>query len=1052
MTPHKFYSFFVIGVFALLAASCSENGGVEEGDDSSRSTDPNDSDPESGCECDIGVFEQCEAKGVLGLRKCEENCQWSACSSASDSDTDTDTEEVFLPPEEHCPDGYLELNIKDFFTASATPHLINKGGVEDGPLPFATQPNTIRVMTEVQQTNVFGAKPHPSNCDFYRTCIPKGTQEIFIQPIDPTKECGNGELLSGAIDIGSMTDADFLTISHEGNIEEVTYDFFSAGWEGATHRFSLSNERPEAVVELDPLQAAPSCTDQSKYKILHFRWPWGDPEETGFAGTGCEHLENINTGGEIGSRQYPPSVSVYLDSCEAAVATLERNDGFCPWYKVLIPENDWNSANTIRFLFVTSNSENDTDESVSYDLLLNDMVLPDSAANEFWLVYEGPTDDSTQGTPCKNFSYRPEMYHFYTANLGPAYPGCGGEAPPEDCAEVKPLGSSMVHFRYLWAGQKTFTYFPKDEFMPPAIFLHVNSKEYPCVQEGDSPWFRCPIPNEEFFEGATWRAVDKSHDEEWNLVEPEPTFPTSPGTYWIRWWDGKPDIPAESEYAITTYYPDGVEWAKAGSWGDDFCFSEDRVDRPAIRSDGFFPWDETNYAYDNGQSIAKWYDNERSIQNLMNYFVWERYQLWKEKYVRYDDDACGDGTARVDSSDFIGIPTVSEGQGYGMAIAGAIGDKELFGKLWRFVNHYLGQSADKYCGGLMGWSWPGPEACQEYGENSSSSEGADDLSSVDSAFDGDVDIAIGLVYAAWQWPEYTQDAVDWILKMECEINRNYDGQWYYPANGDTWNKNCANYPDEPCDYMEGVPSDVNMSYFPPGYFRVFGEFLLANMNPAQYTPAERRNHLDFWYRTAETVWEMTERCYDQDGMHPALLEDFGTVDTPCSRATDNFNWSRGLWRLAIDAAWYGTDDRFYSFQDDSSRHYDGKSQAQAKMDLIQNYYSQEFPVQNPGEEFANRFSTICQQLTPAGDVAGCDPAYSHNSYFVSTAMSSFATFYDNDGLTTPAIRREALEESVSVAIQDALYFQESIGVYVMLFMTGNFPRPYSKAGISVVAE
>lgn len=1027
-------SVLCMAVLSLGFGSCSKNTNSE---DESKDTNenPKDTDKQEStdeCVCKPGVFEKCEAEGKVGLRLCEENCQWSLCSSEDITDTDTDSEEVFLPPQEHCPPGMLELNIKDIFSQSASPHLSNKGGA-DGPLPFDNQPNTVRVMTNNEGTNVYGAKPHPTNCQYYRTCIPKGTVELYIQPNDPANECGNGEFRSAAIDISAVSDSDFVTMTYEGTDEELTFDFFDAAYQDAAHRFSFSNARPQEVTSLDPLEYVPSCTDLSEYKVLHFRWPWGVPDESSFAGTGCEYLEQINTGGEIGQREYPPSLMVNLSTCETAVAMLERNDGFCPWYRVLIPKQDWRPENEVTFKYANTSK-----------LLLNPIPLPQTDADELWLAYEGPQDDTVQGTPCNNFSYRTEMYHFYTANLGPGYPGCGGSPAPLDCAEVKPIHYSMVHFRYLWAGQKTFTYFPKDEFMPPTIFLHVNDTQYPCVQEGGSPWFRCPVPDEEFFEGAVWRAVDTSHDQEWNTVEQLPTFPTEPGTYWMRWHYGKPDIPAQAIYDVTKYYPDGVEWAQAGSWGDDFCFSEQHVDRPPIESDGFYPWNETNYAYPFGQSIAKWYGNPEGIQDLMNYFVWERYLMWKEKYVRYDDDACGIGTARVDSTDSVS-PTVSEGQGYGMAITAAIGDKDLFGKLWRFVNHFLSQGKDKYCGGLMGWDWKGPEDCQPYGVPATGD-------GQDSAFDGDVDIAIGLIYAAWQWPEYTQDAVEWLLRMECEVNTRYDRVWYYPSPGDTWNKNCGNYPNEPCTYTEDQDGDVNMSYYPPGYFRVFGEFLMSNLNPATFTVAERRNHLDFWYRTAETVWEMTERCYDDTAVHPALLQDFGTYSAPCGRATDNYNWSRGLWRLAIDAAWHGDDDNFHSAVSGSSYHYEDKSQMQAKMDLIQDYYSLQFPNNNPGEENANRFSTICETLSPSGQVTDCDPAYSHNSYFVSTAMSSFVTFFDNDGKTTPEIRREALEEAVSVAIQDAKYYQESIGVYIMLFLTGNFPRPYTKVDTMIVVE
>ncbi|MBN2527194.1 MAG: hypothetical protein JXR76_12440 [Deltaproteobacteria bacterium] len=1013
--------------------------------------DPDDTN-HTGCFCDPGDFVKCEVKGIQGIRECNDDCQWDPCSVSINEDTETDDEEpIFLPPEEHCPKGYLELNIKDFFSADATPHLVRAGEEGGSLLPFDTLAHSVRVMTDIQGSIVYGARPHPSNCNYYRTCIPKGTKELHLEPSNPRTACGTGNLKSTPLDISGVSDGDYLTMYYEGTNEELTHDYYNAYYIDEEHRFSFSQEPPEVLVEYGPLEEAPSCVDTSDFVTVHFRWPWGNPDTNGFAGTGCEQDQaGINTSGEVGEREYPSSLMVALDTCPNAVAVLERSDGFCPWYTVLIPKADWTPGNSMQFKYDNESG-----------LIVNSMDIPDEEGDEFWVVYEGPKDDaiSEQGTPCNNFSYRQTMYHIYTANLGPNYPGCGGAEPPDDCADVKPIGSSVVHFRYLWAGRKTFTYFPKDEFMPSSIFLQVNQTEYPCVQEGGSPWFRCPIPNDEFYEGATWRAVDKNHSPEWNTVGEEPSFPAKPGAAWIRWWDGKPDINSQSEYAVTDYYPDGVEWAKAGSWGDDFCFTKDdsgQTTRPPIVTEGYFPWDETRYAYPNGQSIAKWYDRHWAIQDLLNYFVWERYQLWKEKYVRYDDDACGEGTARVDSSDSVS-PTVSEGMGYGMAITAAIGDKTLFDKLWRFVNHFLTQTADKYCGGLAGWNWQGPQDCQPYGVPWDVERGE---KGQDSAFDGDVDIAMGLVHAAWQWEEYTEDTVDWLLKMECEINDKYGDGWYYPTPGDTWDKNCGNYPGEPCDYTPGTNGNVNMSYYPPGYFRAFGEFLMANMDPKKYSASERRSHRDFWYKTAETVWEMTERCYDQDDVHPALSQDFGFYETPCSRPTDNYNWSRALWRLGVDASWYGEDEGFNSTHGKSSYHYDGKSQVQAKMDLIQNFYAHEFPVDNPVEPNANRFSTICRFLTPNGEAGlemdggmqPCDPAYDHNSYFVGTAMTSFVSFYDNDGKTTTDIRKEALEEAISVNIEDDNYYQESIGVLTSLFITGNYPKPYSPLSINVELE
>jgi len=90
---------------------------------------------------------------------------------------------------------------------------------------------------------------------------------------------------------------------------------------------------------------------------------------------------------------------------------------------------------------------------------------------------------------------------------------------------------------------------------------------------------------------------------------------------------------------------------------------------------------------------------------------------------------------------------------------------------------------------------------------------------------------------------------------------------------------------------------------------------------------------------------------------------------------------------------------------------------------------------------ANRFSSICDTLLPDGNVTNCDPGSGHNSDFVNTAMCAYASIFDDGGKTTGDLRREALEEAVSTTIQNTRVYQESLGVYTLLFLTGNFPNP-----------
>lgn len=338
----------------------------------------------------------------------------------------------------------------------------------------------------------------------------------------------------------------------------------------------------------------------------------------------------------------------------------------------------------------------------------------------------------------------------------------------------------------------------------------------------------------------------------------------------------------------------------------------------------------------------------------------------------------------------------------------------------------------------MGWKFNGPADCRPIDKpcdpDTEGCGGTDD-----SAFDGDVEVGIGLVFAAQQWPEYRAAAIDWLSKMECEINTVYDGTWNYPAPGDTWDKNCSGYPGQACSYTKNRDGNVNLSYNPPGAFHAFGDFL------GKYAGATGADHKKFWHKTAETVWEMVERCYDQKSVHPALMGDAGTYSSPCggggAATNGNYEWSRGIWRLSVDAAWYGQDNTLPENKPASSPHYTSKSRMQAKMDLLQEFYSVEFPKNNPPLEHANRFANICSALTSSGKVTGCDPAYEHDGYFVNTAMAGFVPLFNNAGKTTPDIRKEAIEEAVTGHLVSYVSWQESLGLYTLLFLTGNFPNP-----------
>ena len=218
------------------------------------------------------------------------------------------------------------------------------------------------------------------------------------------------------------------------------------------------------------------------------------------------------------------------------------------------------------------------------------------------------------------------------------------------------------------------------------------------------------VPDAFFVAGATWRAVDKTHNPEWNTVAPRPS-PTQRlhgllaalGLRQTRHPSHQPF------HGSSTYYPDGTngDWSATGNWNDSACAPKPPA-TPVTVGFGYgawFPYASTNYHYPNGGSLAYIYPQVGARSRTCSTpSCSERYQIWKAATMSRPWTRLRRGHgAHQDRPP----KTVSEGQGYGMAISAAIGDQPTFDALWNFVRHYLSQSAKKYCGGLMGWMWDG---------------------------------------------------------------------------------------------------------------------------------------------------------------------------------------------------------------------------------------------------------------------------------------------------------------------------------------------------------
>ncbi len=929
------------------------------------------------------------------------------------------------PPTENlkCPSGEVRVHVRDVWSTAVDPPSMKT---------LTTPPSGVQIIDPDHNYMTYGARVDGANCSYYSVCLPTTVTKVQIKPIG-ADSCATGSQ-SGNFDISSYTKNSDIWIEYSGTTDstiQADYTAYPTAVTGAG-KFHITSDSTTLTYPACKVGTPPDESTPSGYTKVHFRWPWNDPTNpaTPYPGSACPQNQATTLGFTV--PPYPSSLTVTGLTCNME-AVLEFQDGSCPWYYVLIPNSAWPTSGTIPSLVFRYPDD-------SKNLYTNSIQLPARTASEYWIAYAGAPDNTiASSTLCQDWSLQTNSYFIYTSNPGPGYTSCGGSVtPPDPCSPLQPSGYHTVHFRYIWAGQKTFTFFPKPALMPKWIELEVNGPgnalKVICQREQDRPWFECPVPDSAFSATTTWRAVDKLHSPEWNTVAPHP-LPATPKEYWIRWYYGKPDIPRTVDppnFMVYDYYPDGTngDWSATGIWNDSMCAPKPPA-TPVVVGFGngaWFPYKSTNFMYPYGGSLAYIYPDSATVQDLFNAFTWERYQIWKQNYIIEGDNACGAGTARVHTDP---PETVSEGQGYGIAISAAIGDKALFDELWNFVRHY--RSEQLYCG-LMGWMWQGTGDCQPLDQLATTG------GNHDSAFDGDVDIAIGLVFAALQWPEYTDAATDWLVRMEGEINTKYDKNGNYPTKGDSWDKNCES--GTHCDYDPGTNSEVFMDYYPPGYFRVFGDFLAAHPPSSGAQAANGQTHHDFWYETAQTIYNLVEKCYDQAGLNPGLMGDSGNITAPCSAVGGGqpYEWGRSLWRIGIDAAWFGDNTSLPENAPNSSTHYGPKSQMQAKIDNSQEFYNN-FYKKNPVEANANRFSSICDNLDPSGTVTNCDSAYGHNSYTVNLAMCSYVSLFDDGGATTSDIRREAIEESVSTTVENDRYFQESLGVYSILFLTGNFPNP-----------
>jgi endo-1,4-beta-D-glucanase Y len=373
--------------------------------------------------------------------------------------------------------------------------------------------------------------------------------------------------------------------------------------------------------------------------------------------------------------------------------------------------------------------------------------------------------------------------------------------------------------------------------------------------------------------------------------------------------------------------------------------------------------------------------------------VYQAWVNWRDAQITANN-AGGNGRLRVmggvDNSS-----TVSEGMGYGILFASIFDEQTTFDGLYLFASDHFNEH------GVMDWHIGNPG--QLIGEGG--------------ATDAEVDMALGLVNACVKvqqgsWPASPR-GINYCNAATSLINAIYTYEVDHPGSspiaglpnnqgnelipGDFWN--LAE------DYPEGI---INLSYFPPGYFEVFGKF---TNNQAAWNAVINRN-----YDIVNLVQAKPDNC---SGLVPNWNQYDGDAQL-VSWQTNNYSWwsydaARFAWRIAVDQAWYG------------------RSQASETMNEIGGFFSST-GFDNIGEHTMN------------GQRVGSGPW----PFFLANAGSAVWAAPSPNAVncgTATGTLKESPQSAYNrvLGANDSSYYNGAWRLLAMLLMTGNFPNFYEMA-------
>jgi len=309
----------------------------------------------------------------------------------------------------------------------------------------------------------------------------------------------------------------------------------------------------------------------------------------------------------------------------------------------------------------------------------------------------------------------------------------------------------------------------------------------------------------------------------------------------------------------------------------------------------------------------------------------------------------------------------SEGIAYGMILAVYLGDQGLFDNLWKYEQRWTQTN------GLMNWEI-NPQGTAPSGTGA--------------ATDGDEDMAFALVMADRTWGgrgsladtylNYARRQIDLIWSLEVDHNL---GDVLAP--GDQF----------------GGGSIVNISYFAPAYYRIFGQ---VSGKPAD------------WDKVVESSYRVLQATLNaasgnaSNGLIPAWSTPAGVPMAPPGKPTHHqLDSCRTPFRIAQDFCWFN-DRRAQDYLQKISGFYAGIGATR----LVDGYALGGAPMPNTG-------LALAAFVGPAGVGAMATPAFSRlrDDAYASVASLSASS------------------------LGDSLYYNESWTVLSLLMLTGHLIAP-----------